>query len=96
MPLRLVTSCTFMAARAGVANAMAKITTANTAISNGLLSPWLFAAFLFLSPPRKRGSRAGDGAVALDSRFRGNDKETVAGFIRLAPITHLPSAAGWP
>jgi aspartokinase-like uncharacterized kinase len=27
-----------------------------------------------LSPPRKRGSRAADGAVALDSRFRGNDR----------------------
>jgi uracil-DNA glycosylase len=28
---------------------------------------------LKLSPPRKRGSRASDGAIALDSRFRGND-----------------------
>src|SRR5882724_8224269 len=28
-----------------------------------------------MSPPRKRGSRASDGAVALDSRFRGNDRE---------------------
>ena len=27
------------------------------------------------SPPRRRGSRASDGAVALDSRFRGNDEE---------------------
>ena len=32
-----------------------------------------------MSPPRKRGSRASDGAVALDSRFRGNDIERLLG-----------------
>ena len=31
-----------------------------------------------MSPPRKRGSRASDGAVVLDSRFRGNDTERVS------------------
>ena len=33
----------------------------------------LSVALTGLSPPRKRGSRAGEGTVALDSRFRGND-----------------------
>jgi DNA-binding MarR family transcriptional regulator len=41
-----------------------------------------------LSPPRKRGSRAGGGAVALDSRFRGNDS------VGLSQHTNSSSADG--
>src|SRR5215510_711780 len=33
---------------------------------------------LNLSPPRKRGSRASDGAVLLDPRFRGGDSAIVS------------------
>ncbi len=48
-------------------------------VSSVLLTSRIFASCADFPPPpyssfpRKRESRASDGAVALDSRFRGND-----------------------
>jgi streptomycin 6-kinase len=45
------------------------------------------------SPPRQRGSRAGDGAVALDPRLRGGDK-TSDGKGETSPIADRDEAVG--